>query len=293
MTEGYERAPARLYVMLALLAVLWSANFIFAKIALRELPPLTLALTRFSLAGVFILPVYWWKKGIPDTDARFWKYFVVCVSFVSLNQVTFVSGLSRTSIAHAALILSLTPIWVVLISRIVGHERIQPSKLMGFAIAIGGVGVLQTRHGAAGESTFLGDLLILAASITWGAFTVATKAAREHFDGLTMNTITYGGTALAFLPFTLWAGAQVDVGALTWKVWSSLVYMAIFPTLIGMGIYYHAMRYMPASRLSMIAYFQPLLATVMAVFLLDESFHQSVAIGGALVLAGVVWTERA
>lgn len=293
MTDANQRVPARLYPLLALLSVLWSANFIFAKIALRELPPLTLALARFSLAGMFILPVYVWKRGLPETDARFWKYFAVCVSFVSLNQLTFVSGLSRTSIAHAALILSLTPVWVLLLSRIAGHERLQPSKFLGFATAIVGVGVLQSRHGEGGESSFLGDLLILGASVTWGAFTVATKSARKHFDGLTMNTITYGGTALAFLPITLWAGSYVDIGALSWKVWSSLLYMAIFPTLVGMGIYYHAMRYMPASRLAMVAYLQPLLATLMAVFLLGESFHSSVAIGGVLVLAGVVWTERA
>jgi drug/metabolite transporter (DMT)-like permease len=292
LSEPGQPAPAKLYGLLALLAVVWSANFIFAKIALREMTPLMLALTRFSLAGLFILPVYGFTRGVPTTDARFWRYLAACVVFVSGNQIAFIAGLSRTSIAHAALILSVTPVWVLLLSRLAGHERIQPSKLLGFGMAILGVGVLQTRHGPGQESSFAGDLLVLVSSLTWGAFTVVTKAARQHFDGLTMNTITYGGSALVFLPVTAWSWWSAGGGALSWLVWSSLVYMAIFPTLIGMSIYYHAMRYMEASRLAMISYFQPLLATVMAVFLLGETFNRSVAIGGVLVLAGVVWTER-
>ncbi len=293
MSEGSSPAPARLYALLALLAVVWSANFVFAKIALRELEPMTLGMVRFSLAGLFILPIYLWKKGVPKSydplRARFLAVSVVCIG---INQLMFVSGLSRTSVAHSALILALTPVWVLLMARMLGHEPVTVSKLVGLAIAISGVGVLQTRHSPNAESSMFGDLLIFGASITWAGYTVASKWAREHLDSLTMNTITYGGTALVFLPLTAWFAWPVEFSRLSLTVWSSLIYMAIFPTLVGVAIYYHCMRFMSASRISMIAYAQPLLATAFAVLMLGESISQAVVWGGVLVLAGVVWTER-
>jgi len=293
LTEGDRRTPSGLWILIALLAVMWSANFIFAKIALRELPPFTLALIRFSMAGMFILPVYLWKKGLPQADPVLRRYALICVTLVGINQLAFVLGLNLTSVAHSALILSTSPIWVLLMSKVVGHEQIRPSKLVGLGIAVAGVGVLQWNNRAGHESSVLGDALVWVASLSWSAYTVASKSARAHLDGLTMNTITYGGTALAFLPLTVWLTAAAPLSSLSAAVWASLLYMAVFPTLIGVAIYYHAMRYMPASRISMVSYAQPVLATVFAVSVLGESFSKPVAIGGALVLAGVIWTERA
>lgn len=294
MIEGEQRMPARLWGLIALLAVVWSANFIFAKIALRELDAMSLAMLRFSLAGVIILPVYLWKRGVPTwLSKQDWFFLFISALSIGGNQLAFVQGLSRTSVAHSALILALTPVWVLLMSRILGHEAITAAKLTGFAIAVAGVGVLQARHSAGNTSTVLGDFLILIASILWAAYTVASKAARERFDGLTMNTITYGGTALVFAPMTLWFGRNVDFGGLSLGAWGSLLYMAIFPTLVGVAIYFHAMRYMPATRISMVAYAQPLLATVFAMAALGERISQSVILGGVLVILGVIWTERA
>jgi drug/metabolite transporter (DMT)-like permease len=279
--------------LIALLAVLWSANFIFAKMALRELDAMTLATLRFSLAGAFILPIYLWKRGIPDGISRQdWLFLAISAVSIGGNQFAFVVGLSRTSVAHSSLILALTPVWVLFLSRMLGHEAITFAKLTGFAIAVAGVGILQTRHSAATASTPLGDLLVLIASLMWAAFTVASKAARERLDGLAMNTITYGGTAVAFSPMTVWFSSRVDFLALSWQAWMSLFYMAVFPTLVGVAIYYHAMRYMPATRISMVSYAQPLLATVFAMVALGERITQPVILGGALVILGVVWTER-
>ena len=62
---------------------------------------------------------------------------------VGLNQLLFISGLARTSVAHAALMIGLTPILVLLLAAAAGQEKLSAARLIGMAIALAGVAVLQ------------------------------------------------------------------------------------------------------------------------------------------------------
>jgi drug/metabolite transporter (DMT)-like permease len=81
---------------------------------------------------------------------------------VTLNQFFFIVGLSRTSVAHAAILIGLTPIQVLIIAALRGQERITARKAVGMAIALAGVAVLKAFEPAAGAgATWLGDFFIL------------------------------------------------------------------------------------------------------------------------------------
>jgi drug/metabolite transporter (DMT)-like permease len=74
--------------------------------------------------------------------------------------------------------------------------------------------------------------------------------------------------------------------------WAALLYMAIFPAVIGYIIYYYALGFIAASRLSAFNYLQPPLATGLGVLLLGEPLTSLLLLGGTLILAGVAVTER-
>lgn len=297
MSDPHPPVPPRIYALLGLLAFMWSANFIFAKIALRDIPGPILAALRFTTAGVCILPVFLLKRRheLPSMHKRpgFLRLLFAAAIGVGLNQISFMLGLERTNVANAAIILSLTPMAVTLITNYLGHEKATRNKLVGLGIAVTGVAALQFRHlNDLHRSSPAGDALIFLSAMTWAWFTVTGKSVRGHFDGLTINTFCYAGSMVVFLPFNLWLLTKFDYERVSLASWLSVAYMAVIPSLLGMSIYYHSMRYVSATRISMLSYAQPLLATLFALPILGEPVTASIIAGGAMVLAGVFVAER-
>ena len=137
----------RLYALLTFMVLVWSLNFLVAKHALNEFPPLMLAALRFTFGGLIVLPIYLWSKRAQPrlALALAWKAIAIGVVGVGINQFLFLLGLVRTTVAHAAILIAMTPVMVLFLSAWLGHERITRPKLLGLGIALGGVAVLQGR----------------------------------------------------------------------------------------------------------------------------------------------------
>jgi len=215
---------------------------------------------------------------------------------VALNQLFFILGLSRTSVAHSAIIIGLTPIFVLLIGALSRIEHITFRKAAGMMTALAGVLILQLFPPAgvpkSAGPTLVGDFLILLASLTFSLFTVFGKRVSKQHSTVTVNTFAYVGGALALAPATLWQAFRFTFAQVSAAGWLSLLYMALFPSVVCYLIYYYALTHITASRVSAFSYLQPLLATLMAVFLLGERVTFALVVGGAVILAGVYLTER-
>jgi uncharacterized membrane protein len=100
------------------------------------------------------------------------------------------------------------------------------------------------------------------------------------------------GDALAMLPVVVGYSRGFDFAVVSWVGWASLVYMAVFASVVCYLIYYYALSHVPASRVSAFSYLQPLISTVMAISILDEHRTRSLMSGRALVLTGIFLAER-
>ncbi len=279
-----------LYPLIAVMVLLWSGNFIVAKIALREFPPLLLMGIRSILAGLIILPVYLLRPHAPLASRDIVRLIGLGIFGVALNQLFFVIGLSSTTVAHAALMLGLTPVLVLLIAGSLKMESITVSKVAGMAVAIGGVAILQSSH--SGAPTVFGDCFIFLASLTFALFTVMGKRSATQFDAITVNAFAYVGSAIVLLPVTVWQARLTTLTGISVKAWACVFYMAAFASVLCYMIYYYAIRRLAPSRVSAFSYLQPLLASLMAVLWLGESLSVSMVAGGAVIFTGVVLAER-
>lgn len=289
-------SPARLYTLLALMLAFWSFNYVVGKRALREFPPLLLTGLRTAIAGAIMWPVYMLRKPPLQRDVWKWREFrtlaLLGLCGVVVNQMFFVLGLARTSVAHAAIVIALTPMLVLLMAVGIGQEHITVPKAAGMAIALAGVAVLQLGKKSGTTATPLGDFLIFLAALTFAIFTVAGKTVTKRYGPVTVNTFAYVGGGLLLLPLTLWEGSQTALRDISALAWLSVIYMAAFASVLAYLIYYYALTHAPASRVSALSYLQPLLATLMAIPILHEPVTTPLVAGGALVLAGVYVTER-
>jgi drug/metabolite transporter (DMT)-like permease len=289
-----------LYTLIALMMLLWSANFIIAKFALRDFPPLLLGALRIGLAGIFLAPIYW--RNARASGRRPWPAhgvsMLVLLAVCNVgNQLLFLFGLSRTTATHSAWILGTSPIFVLLIAARIGLEQITIRKVAGMAIAFAGVAVLAeqaSRQQASlhTEATLAGDAITGAAALLFAAYAAYGKKATALHGTIVTNGFAYMGGAVLLAPIALWQGRAFPFAEVTAGGWSSLVYMAIFPSAVCYLIYYYALTRISASRLAAFVYLEPVIATLMAVALLGERITPSLAVGGTVILAGVFLTER-
>lgn len=290
-----SRRPRLLPALLGLMVLLWSFNFIVGKLVLREFPPLLASGLRLAGAGALMLPVYALagRRSPPLARSDLAPLAVLGVTGVALNQVFFLVGLERTSVAHAALIFGLSPILVLAAAAASGQERLSAGRLGGMSVALAGVGLLHAGPAATSGATLAGDLLVLAGAAAFAVFTVRSKPFTVRYGAIAMNTISYLSGALALAPLLVWEANRFPFRQVSAQAWAALAYMAVFPFVVCYLIFYHALRYWAASRLAALAYLQPVLATLMGVALLGERVSGALFVGGALVLAGVWMAERA
>jgi drug/metabolite transporter (DMT)-like permease len=286
----------KIYSLIALMTTMWSSNYIVAKYALREFPPLLASGLRMVMAGFIMIFVYAWhhaNRNIPPWTRHDIRLLAFLGTIgVGLNQLFFVTGISMTTVSHAAIMIGLTPVTVLVLAAFMGLENLSIVRLLGMVTAIGGVAVLRLSASKSDGATLTGDLLVFLASFTFAVFTVRGKRETKRLGGVVVNTFAYIGTAVAMLPITLGYSLDFDYSRVTWIAWMSVAYMAVFPSVVCYSIYYYALTHVPASRVSAFSYLQPLLATVMAIPLLGEHPTKSLVAGGALVLLGVFLAER-
>ena len=287
-------SPARLYSLLLVMVFFWAVSFVAGKIALREIPPMVLPVIRMGLAALFLLPVYWWD-GRNHVEPRWTGRDIPVLAIMSLlgvalNQIFYLASLSRTSVGHSSLIIGLTPILVLGIAAAVGQEQVTGRRVLGMAIALTGVVVLQA--GKSAGSTVLGDFLALGAALTFASFSVLGRRVSTQHSPITVITFLYVLGALFLVPVAWWNWGNFSLQAVSAEVWWNVAYMALFPSVISYLIFYWALRQMPASRVTSLGYLQPLIATTTAIVVLNEPVTTALVSGGLLVLCGVGVAER-
>lgn len=285
-----------LWLLIAVMVLSWSGNFIIAKLTLRELPPFALLFLRVLFSNGLLLPLYFasrqhrrqpWQRGD-------WRWFALLGLFgIALNQTGFTVGIDYTSVSHSALIISLSPLFVLILATRMQLERFAKLKLIGMGLSFAGVVVLTLEHGVGTRSpTFLGDLLTLGGSLAFALYTVYGKKVAERYDTLTMNTFTYLAGLIVVTPLAGWELLDVDWAAVTWKGWLGVAYMAGMASVAAYMIFYYALTKISASRVIAFSYLQPVLATILAILFLGEHMSAYLLVGGALVLVGVALAER-
>ena len=299
-SEGPEReVDIRAYVYLVLMVLIGSCTAPAAKFAVRELPTGLLPLIRFGVAGVFLLPIVG-RRG--DSLARlfredFWRLALAAALCVPVNQTFFLNGARLAPTSHVALIYASCPLFVLLMTVMMGQERLIPSRLAGVVASMAGVVVIGLdsfwRGGAGGQDTLRGDLLLVGAVASWGAYLTASKPLIARHGPLTVLAGTFLAGTVLHLPVALvtmpgWAPLSNASGA----AWRGLLFLTLVVTLIGLTFQNLAMRRLDASQVASFGNVAPLLTVFWGVWLFGETVTPALILGGVLTLGGILWTSR-
>lgn len=276
-------------------SVVSAGTYLAAKRALEELSPFEVALARFTLAGLVFGGLLWVRRA---RIARRDLLGLAALGFVAvpLNQGFFLAGLARSTPGHAALLYALTPVFVFLLARLRLGERASALKLAGIAVAFAGVAVVLGARGvvALGGSPrqLAGDLMILAAVVAWAVFAVGGKVYAERYGSVVSTSAAIVMGTILYLPVGLALSDLSRFARVTPLGWASLGYLVLFTSVVAYLLYYWSLARAEASRVAIWSNLQPVLTALLAWAIYGEQLTGPFVAGGALVLAGVVLTER-
>lgn len=282
-------------LVMLLHSVISAGTYLAAKRALAELSAFELALVRFGLTGLFY-GALWWRSRVVIPRRDLLGLALLGLVAIPVNQGFFLYGLALTTPGHAALLYALTPIFVFLLARWRLGERARPWKVAGIATAFAGVVVVLFGRGAVGVEGawrgLLGDLLVLVAVVAWAIFAVGGKFYAERYGVRTMTGVAISIGTLAYLPFGLWLSDLEAFPRLSAVGWWSVLYLIFLTSIAAYLLYYWALGKAEASRVAIWSNTQPVLTAALAFALYGEPVTGAFVVGGALVLAGVVATQR-
>ena len=261
-----------------------------SKIGLNQIPPLSFAGLRFLMAGILLLPFV--KNELAKTRPDFWK--LVGISLPStINISLFILGIRLISSTASAIIYLLVPIATAIIAHFLIKERLGFKKIIG--IIVGLVGALIVILGPLGQVSLWGNLLVLAAALSYSFYPVLSKQMQRKYSPLVLTlyfalttagvNLVLGSIELAQYPHW-WL--QLDFTGLT-----ALLYVGIF----GGAVYYWltqmAIKLSSATASTMILYIHPITTYLWASALLGETLDSKLILGGSLTLLGVYLVTQA
>jgi drug/metabolite transporter (DMT)-like permease len=285
-----------MHLAMLVATVCWAANIVAGKEALTGFGSLALAQLRVLGAALVFLIALLASRGWPRLNLTFreWMFLALtAANGITLNQLFFISGLARTSVAHTGLIVAVGPVMTLVLACLMRMESLTSLKFAGMLISFSGVGILTAEKAANAEAGHLtGDLILLAGSAVFAYYTILVKQVAERLDALALNALTFGMGTLLMMPFSARALLHVGWASLPARAWWALAFMVILGSVVPYLLFARALTTLAASRVAAFSYLQPVMASGLGIWLLAERLTVTVVSGGALILLGVVLTER-
>ena len=290
-------AKLRLQVLLASMVAIWCGNFIALKVCLQVMSPVGVTAFRVVVAAILLFAIQHYSPGRYAFDRLlkpdYWLFLKLALVGLLLNQVLFISGLKYTTVAHSALVVTFAPLFTLLFAWKRGQERLTGTNLFGMALSICGILFLNLDKNLKLQTSYLvGDLLTLGGSVTFAYYTVMSKHVAAQYGSVSATALTYLAGACVFLPVGLPPLVTLPWMQLSWGVLVAFFYVAVLSSVLAPLIFYYALRHMSASRLAALTYLQPVVATVSSVLILSEKLTLNFILGGSVVLAGILLTQR-
>ena len=286
---------ARTWLALGTVYLVWGSTYLGIAVVVETAPALLAMGVRFVLAGAILAAVLAVRHGprVLRLTRRQWASCALVGTLlmaggnglVALAERDVPSGLT-------ALIIASTPLWIVLLRRVLG-VRPRPLSLVGVVVGLVGVGLVVApggfSAGGTGGSTTLGVALILAASLSWATGSVASPRLPLPQDPLVTATaeMLVGGTVMVVARLLLGEGADLDLGSVSTASWIGFAYLILVGSLVGYSSYIWLLANAPLPLVATYAYVNPVVAVVLGAALLSEPVTAAVLLGGAVVVAGV------
>ena len=276
MTAATRPSPGRIYFFLILTTLFWGGSFLFTKIGLREIPPTLFVFTRFTLATLIMLTVSARRLSSLNRDTL--RRGMLVGIALGLTNISFVFGIQGTSISRAGVLNNLFVLFIPLITKIVWRDRIGRTNLGGIALAAAGIWLLATSGGVGFNR---GDLLSTICALFIAGHIITVSKVLKDDDVYLISLVQFATVAVMSGITTLAVPAPsfsfTSLGLMT------VIYCAIFPTVICFTVQNTFQRYVSPTRAGLIYTLDPVWSLLAGLFVLGEHLKPLEWLGCGLI----------
>lgn len=277
-------------IVWVILCLLWGTTWIFIKIGLADLPPITFAAARFILAILILLPLIKFRRlPWPNTSAE-WK-LIALTGFLqfSLNYSSVFWAEQHITSGLAAVLQSVIPVFGLLLAWIfLPAERITRFKIVAVLLGVVGVAVIfidQLR--IENWMAFLGSVAIVVGAYcaAQASILVKLRAGAIHPATLVCAQMMAGLPALVI--YSLIAEGNPLTLNWTWTAIGCVLYLTVFGTIAAFWLYYWLLSRIESTKAMVISLVTPLIAVVIGGVFLGERLPPQTLLGGSLIIASI------
>jgi drug/metabolite transporter (DMT)-like permease len=263
-------------------------------VRLSEVGPMATAFWRVGLA---MLPLMMWygagssagtqtrPSGLADRLALVLPGLMLAGDLAAWHIAIY-----KTSVANATLLANMAPIFVTLGGWLIFRTPITRIFLIGLGLALAGVVTLMGGLQALASGQIAGDAIAIGASVFYAGYILSLGRLRSRFSTLTTMLWTTGSAAIFMAPLALFF--ESGLWPLTLYGWAILLGLAWLTHAGGQGLIIYALAWLPPAFSSLTLLIQPVVATILAWLLLSEPIGAMQAVGGVIVLAGILIARK-
>lgn len=270
-------------------AVIGGGVPVLSKTGLAVFPPFTFTFLRFFIASLALLPLF--IKSKPRFTKDIWK--VLGLSLLATGNVTlFAFGIKLTTATTGQLLYVSVPVVAAILSYFLLKERLAKKKLLGIFLSLFGALIIIVLPllgtGAQLHGSFLGNLLILLAMLSFTIYSVFSKRYQKSYTPLQLTTLFAITTAVVLSPFAVqeYASNPAWIAKLGVPSMISILYVAIGGGLVYYTLYQYAIKHGTPTIASMTLLIQPVGTYLWASVLLGEQLTLGIVAGAAITLYG-------
>jgi drug/metabolite transporter (DMT)-like permease len=289
MDKTPPKLDAAAWTMLLVLSVLWGGSFLYVKVALAELPPVTIVALRVVIGGAFLIVMLHLKGLALPRDPALWRAFGILALLNTLVPFVLIAwGQREISAGLAAILNAATPLWTIMLAHfLTDDERMNVRRSTGVVIGFGGVIVLVGPEALAGiGASVLAQLACVLATISYGFALIWAR----RFRGM-------DGSVVASGQFICAAPAAVALACLVDRPWAlpmpgqatvaAILALALFSTAFGYLVYFRLMQRSGAGNASLVTMLIPPSAMLLGSQFLNERPEPVGLAGFAMIAVGL------
>ena len=282
-------------LLLLLLATLWGPSFLFIKIALEDITPITLAAWRIGIAAIVLNGLLFIKKYEFNRSWRFWKH-VTIVGFVAhaLPFALINWGEQYIDSSIASILNGLTPLCTVLIANFtLADEKMTAEKIVGTVLGfIGLVIIASPDFSSELSNSLLGVIAVATAALSYGVAIIYSRIHLMKEKPLYAPASQLLVTSLYLIPFAYFVEGSVNPATVSFEAFGALLVLGVFGTAIAFVIYYRVLSSSSASYLSMVTYLMPIFGIALGTIFLNEVLSYEAIIGAVMIVMGIMIANR-
>ena len=274
-------------------AILVSAT----KIALEEISPISIVWLRFFIGVVILGMAVLIRHQFSLPDKKEWGYFALLGFLgITFHQWLQSNGLQTSEARTTAWIVATTPVFMAFLGWLLLKERLGWITTLGIALAFVGVLTVVSKGDFSaisfGRFGAPGDKLILISAINWAVFSALSRRGLKTYPAsLMMFYVMFFGWMFISILFIASSGIN-EISNLTGKGRMGVTFLGVFCSGLAYIAWYDALQFLTTAQTGVFLYVEPLVAVVVAFFVLSEAITVTSMIGGVVILFGVWLVNR-